>query len=292
MMLRRCGLLVALVFLVGVPRAEAQCTATVTPTNVSVLSIGSTSALSVISGTSCTWTATSAVGWITITSATGSGIGQVNYTVAANTTGVVRTGTLLVAGQTVTFTQAANSCSYTISPTSVSVPSIGSTSALSVTTGSSCSWSASSTVSWITVTSATGAGVGQVNYTVAANTAGVVRTGALLVAGQSVTFTPAAAPTCSYTVAPTAIAASAAAQTYAISVTSGTNCSWAATSSASWITVASGATGSGSGSVTIAVAIGAATARTGTLTVAGQAVTVTQAALIVPSAPTNLRIIR
>jgi hypothetical protein len=41
-----------------------------------------------------------------VTSATGSGIGQVNFTVAANT-GAARTGTMTVAGQTVTLSQAA-----------------------------------------------------------------------------------------------------------------------------------------------------------------------------------------
>ena len=56
-----------------------------------------------------------------VTSATGSGIGQVNYTVAANPGAAARTGTLIVAGQTVTFTQAANSCVFTVSPTSVAV---------------------------------------------------------------------------------------------------------------------------------------------------------------------------
>src|SRR3954467_6725209 len=62
---------------------------------VSAPSTGSTSAVSVITGTSCSWTAVSTAGWITVTSgATGSGIGQVNYSVAPNDSGAVRTGTL------------------------------------------------------------------------------------------------------------------------------------------------------------------------------------------------------
>jgi hypothetical protein len=60
----------------------------------------------VTSGTQCSWTAVSNVAWITVTSATGSGIGQVNYTTAKNT-GAARSGTMTVAGQTVTFSQAA-----------------------------------------------------------------------------------------------------------------------------------------------------------------------------------------
>src|SRR4026209_9453 len=93
--------LIALLFLIDARAAEAQCTATVTPAGVSVSSIGSTSALSVTSGTNCTWNATSSVSWITVNSVPGFGIGQGNYTVAANTTGSARTGTLTVAGQIV-----------------------------------------------------------------------------------------------------------------------------------------------------------------------------------------------
>jgi hypothetical protein len=190
---RYCWIAVALALLLDVRPVEAQCTSTVTPTTVSVPSIGSTSAVSVITGTNCTWTAVSMAPWITVTSgATGSGLGQVNYTVAANTTGLARTGTMVVAGKTVTFTQAVSSCVYSVTPTSVTVMAIGGPSALSVTTGTSCSWTATSNVGWITITSgANGSGIGGVNYTVSTNT-GVARTGTLTVAGQTVTFSQAA----------------------------------------------------------------------------------------------------
>jgi all-beta uncharacterized protein/BACON domain-containing protein len=202
-MIRRCCVLIALAFVLDTRAAEAQCTYSVSPASVSLTSIASASALSVITGSSCSWTATSTASWITITFVTGQGLGQVQYSVAANTTTGVRTGSIIVAGQTVTFTQAAASCTYTVTPSSVTVAPIASASALSVVTGSSCSWTATSTVSWITVTSATGLGIGQVQYTVAANTGTVARTGAILVAGQTITFTqstqsagqPPAAPT-------------------------------------------------------------------------------------------------
>src|SRR5437762_1385836 len=149
---RKYWIFIVLALVLDVRTASAQCTsATVTPTSVSVPSTGSTSAVSVITGTSCSWTAVSTVSWITVTSgATGSGIGQVNYTVDANTTTSARTGALIVAGVTVTFTQAVGSCVYSVTPTSVSVGAIGSTSALSVTSGTSCSWTAVSNAAWIT----------------------------------------------------------------------------------------------------------------------------------------------
>jgi hypothetical protein len=147
-------------------------------------------------------------------------------------------------------------------------------------------------VNWITVTSATGAGIGQVNYTVAANTTTAARTGTLLVAGQTVTFSQAAA-SCNYTVTPTTVAAPPDGNASSVGVSSGTGCSWTAVSNVNWITITAGASGSGDGNVSYTVAINGTTSqRTGTLTVAGKAVTVTQAAQTVPVPPSNLRIIR
>jgi hypothetical protein len=190
-------ILVVVLLALGARTASAQCAGpTVTPTSVSVPSTGSTSAVSVVTGTSCTWTSASTVSWITVTSgAAGSGIGQVNYVVAANSTNAPRTGTLIVGGVTVTFSQAANSCVYSVTPTSFSVPATGTTSALSVSSGTSCSWTAVSNVTWVTITSgASGSGIGGVNFVVASNT-GAARTGTLTVAGKTITFSQAAGVT-------------------------------------------------------------------------------------------------
>jgi hypothetical protein len=63
-----------------------------------------------------------------------------------------------------------------------------------------------------------------------------------------------------------------------VAVTAGAGCGWTATSNAPWLTVSQGASGSGNGTVTFAIAVNAGPLRTGTLTVAGRAFTVTQAA--------------
>jgi hypothetical protein len=119
-----------------------------------------------------------------------SGLGSTDYTVAVNTSGATRSGTLTVAGRTVTITQAAASCSYSVSPTSVSVASSGSNGSIAVTTGSSCAWTATSPVSWITITSGGSmTGQGSTDYAVARNPTGSSRTATLTVAGRSVTIT-------------------------------------------------------------------------------------------------------
>ena len=69
--------------------------------------IGSVSvSVSLTSGSGCTWTATSNVGWVSITSGnSGSGNGTVNYTVSANMNPYYRTATLTFAGQGFTVVQ-------------------------------------------------------------------------------------------------------------------------------------------------------------------------------------------
>ena len=96
---------------------------------------------------------------------------------------------------------------------------------------------------------------------------------------------------CSFTVSPTSQTVAAAGGGANVGVTAGSGCGWTATSNVSWITVTGGSSGSGNGTVTYTVAANTSTtSRSGTLTVAGQTVTVTQPQLP-PSAPTGVRIV-
>jgi len=83
---------------------------TVSPTSLSFFSPGNTGSVTVTKNlsatTQCDWQTMSNSSFITIDSgASGSGNGTVNFTVAPNTTGVARIGTLTVAGRNVTITQ-------------------------------------------------------------------------------------------------------------------------------------------------------------------------------------------
>src|SRR4029077_3034162 len=61
-----------------------------------------------------------------------------------------------------------------------------------------------------------------------------------------------------------------------ITVTTTAGCAWTAVSNSSFISVTSGGSGTGTGTVTINVAASSGATRTGTLTIAGQTVTVNQ----------------
>ncbi|MGH9142177.1 MAG: BACON domain-containing protein [Vicinamibacterales bacterium] len=72
---------------------------------------------------------------------------------------------------------------------------------------------------------------------------------------------------------------------------SAAECAWTASANVAWLTVTSGASGAGNGTVAFTVAANTGAARTGTLTVGGQALTVSQAAAAPPCtfsiAPSN-----
>lgn len=83
------------------------CTFSINPTSASYAAGGGTGSVTVTAGAGCAWTAVSNATFITITSgSSGSGNGTVNYSVAANGGTSSRNGTMTIAGQTFTVTQA------------------------------------------------------------------------------------------------------------------------------------------------------------------------------------------
>jgi hypothetical protein len=118
---------------------------------------------------------------------------MVTYDVAVNPTASARTGTLTIAGQTVTVIQSGASCAFSLSLTLQNIAASGGPGATTVTTTTDCTWDATSHASWITVSgSGSRTGIGTVSYTVAANTATAARTGTLTIAGHTVTVAQAA----------------------------------------------------------------------------------------------------
>src|SRR2546425_2044452 len=116
------------------------CTYVVSPQAQSMAVSGGAASASVTTGSTCSWSATSQASWISIASgAGGTGDGTVSYNVAANS-GTTRTGTLTIAGQSLTVTQQGQSCAYTVAPTSVSTPAAGGAQSANVTATTGCGW--------------------------------------------------------------------------------------------------------------------------------------------------------
>ncbi|MGH9762390.1 MAG: BACON domain-containing protein, partial [Blastocatellia bacterium] len=285
--------------------SSSGCSYSLTPaSNPNVPVAGGPFQLTVNTTAGCAWSATSSVSWITFpTGSSGSGTGPLNYTVAASTNPASQTGTVTIATQQFLVTQAGTSCGYSVSTSNPpTFAASGGNSSFGVTAGSGCTWTATSTQSWVTVTSppgGSGSGSAAVSYTVAQNTGASVRTAMINVADQSVTITQAGS--CTYQISATSGGPfDASGGNGTITVTpSDSSCSWTATTSANFITfpATSGTPCSGGicGMGTLFYSVGAnptTQPRSGTIIVAGQTFTVTQnagcALAFSPNPPTPL----
>ena len=170
------------------------CTFTVTPERpVLPFSDGTTTVAVAASASVCPWTAMVSpdAPWMTITAGGGTGNGTVSLSFAANPDPVNRTGVLTVAGQTITLTQTAAPCVFTLTPSTTSVPAAGGRASIGVATHPLCVWGTRlgfADPPWITITDpGAGEGTGTVALSFAANTTALART-------QSVFFGPVKTP--------------------------------------------------------------------------------------------------
>ena len=172
-----------------------------------------------------------------------------------------------------TFTVA---CGTSFDPAGASVPAGGTTGSFALTSDGPCTWTATPSDDWITLTGSTGGtGGGPIDYSVAANL-GPPRSGSIRVGAATFTIEQAAGP-CAYSISPLQASFTETGGSGTISVTAPSWCSWTAASGAAWLTITGGAAGTGSGTVEYAVAANPWTARAGALTVAGLAFQVSQA---------------
>ena len=145
----------------------------------------------------CPWTAVSNDPFITITAGTnGVGGGTVRYTVPGNTNTIPLTGTMTIAGQTVTVNQAAGGCTYSVSPATGRFRAAGGSKNIRVKGRfPDCAWTAVSNDAFITITAGdSGVGRGVVSYTVSANTSTGALTGTITIAGLTYTVTQLGGP--------------------------------------------------------------------------------------------------
>lgn len=174
-------------------------------------------------------------------------------------------------------------CTYSISSTTSSVSLADADRRVDVTTSSGCAWTASSNASWISVHPTNGIGSGSVLISVSYNYGATPqpRTGTVTIAGQTHTVMQEG---CSYTFTPATRTFSQSGGTGRVDITlSNPACgsTWRAESNVDWITVVSTDSGYGLNGfiprVVYSVAPnGTTSTRSGTLTIAGQPLTVTQ----------------
>jgi Viral BACON domain/Putative binding domain, N-terminal len=236
------------------------CTYTLSTSSLSFPASGGTNPITVTTASHCAWTAASDRGWMSIASGTNAtGSGTVNVSLTPNATPAERTGTLAIAGHSVSVRQDDASCTIQISPTSASFGKDSATGTFAVTAAEHCQWSATSNTSWLHVTSGSpGTGNGTLAYGVDRNREVTSRTGAITVGERRFTVRQAAdtppAPVCQYSVTPLEFAPCMSAPfNMTATITTQPSCTWTAEPDTSWITVTGGQSGSGPGVITFRV---------------------------------------
>jgi hypothetical protein len=162
-----------------------------------------------------------------------------------------------------------STCSFTVSPSSLSLGASGGNAAVSVSTTALCAWTAASDRGWMTIDSgASGTGAGNVKVTVTTNVATAARSGTLTVAGQAVNVAQEGTPppVCTIVVSPISASFSEDAASGSFTASAPAACEWTATSGDAWITITSGAHGTGTAPVGYAIARNTSVdARSGTI---------------------------
>jgi hypothetical protein len=255
--------------------AQVRCALQAQAENLSFTFDGGTATLRVTTNRECTWSAASEAPWLTLTPPIGGqGDGTVQFSVAPNNLPSSRATALRVEDQRLQVSQTGRPCGFRLSSTLENVDAAGGERTVQVTTTAQCRWTATSDVPWITIVSGReGDDTGTVTFRVDA-LSGPQRTGTLTIAGQVVEVQQGAG--CSYSVGTAALNFGAAGGPGEVAVSAPLGCSWTAQSGVPWISLTAGATGSGPGVVALQVAATDGPARTGTVTVAGRVVTVTQ----------------
>lgn len=251
----------------------------------------------------CSWAASTTASWIQLLASSGSGSGYVQYKVTGNNTGAPRTGTIQVAGSTVTIRQDSDTvCTVYLSPKTVSVREQGAPEStsdprgrtsvppkLTVTTSKqNCRWMASTRTPWIQLLDARGKGDGYIRYTVMKNTSGSPRTGTIEVDRQTVTISQEYSGACVFSVSPLKVSLPwqgtdqdprGASRPFKLNISSSqARCEWTASTSSDWIRVHTAA-GRGSGAVPYSVVPNNSDSpRTGTIRAAGKTLTIKQGA--------------
>ncbi len=258
-----------------VTQAGIPCSYALSSSSQSFSEAGGNGSITLTSSGGCAWTAASNAGWVTVATTSGSGSGTVSFSVAANTEASARTATITAGGQAFSVTQAAAPCAYTLSSTSQSVGPGGGAGSVTVGTASGCTWTASSSATWVTMNTAGGTGGSVAAFSVAANPVASPRSATLMIAGQPFAVTQAAAA-CTYGLSSPGQSFTDTGGAGSVSVTATAGCAWTASSNAAWVRV-----GTPSGAVVpFTVEANTTTSpRSASLSIAGQVFTVSQAAM-------------
>jgi hypothetical protein len=275
-------------------RTAAQCVYVLESGSSTFGADGGEGRLNVQTAAGCAWTARSLATWITILAGTGNGPGVIDYEVARYDGTQQRDTRIVIDDASFTIRQdppSAAPCTYGVDPTSTLLHwhgAVGDGFAVNLSTSTSCSWTAASGAPWIELlTTGSGSGPATMKVRVGAYTQETTRSAPLMIrwptatAGQNVWVTQEG---CYYAISVKTDTAAASGGRRRLSVF-GTpvttscmlGCPWEARSNAPWLHVVGATSRAGDDDLSYDVDVNTTGApRTGTLTIAGLTLTVTQ----------------
>jgi len=273
------------------PSSINRCGVSVSGGSSPIPSGGGSGTLTVTVDRECAWTARSESPWISLASAQGQGPANITFSVQPNPNASNRRGSVTVEQQRVEIAQDAAPCGFNVSPSSVDAAAAGGAVSIGVTAPGGCSWTAQSTIPWLSVEPDSGQGAGTVQIAIAAN-GPAARSASVTIAGTAVQVRQAAASgpppppsppqpppdSCRYTLKPTHFEAKARSDDVKVEVKTTDGCAWTASSPVTWIRIDDGSRGSGEGEVKLRIDENPGPQRTAAVLIAGEVFTVTQEA--------------
>ena len=182
-------------------------------------------------------------------------------------------------------------CAVAASTSPTSFPFAGGSGSLTITTNRECSWGVASESSWILPDRTSGQGEATVPFRVAPNGTPNARRGTLVLESTRLEVAQEGAP-CRFDLNANRIEIGASGGVGRIQVTTMAECGWSARALDAWITVARGVSGSGTDQVELLVAANSGPVRQGSVTIAGQTVTIAQEEHRLPRHPRRVRLRR
>lgn len=258
----------------------AACSYNLSPTQVSFPTAGGNQRIQVSTASGCYWSVTSEAEWAAA-DAIGNGTGSFNVVANANPNALRMTNLDFVAGSKiikilVTEDGKGNSCIYSLSESQANYTAAGGDGSFVIATSPGCSWSASSSQPFVTITSAkSGTGSQTISYSVTSNPNSSIRFALITIQGgnQNLTYTvsqDAAAAPCAYSLSTTRKAYSADPWVDTVQVQTSSACAWSASTTDSWITLFAPTSGKGSNSIGYQIAANQLSSqRVGSIVVSG-----------------------
>jgi hypothetical protein len=167
-----------------------------TPASLSAGLAAGTKIVSVNMPVGCSWTAAPSAPWMRIISGDrASGAASMVVYIDANSFSA-RSGSIMVAGKTVTVTQSGGACTATATVSSTTFGAVGGTGTVRIATDAGCAWTAYGSAPWVQmdVGTATGQGTATFPFRVAQNPASAPRIGTMLIGDQTVSITQSGGP--------------------------------------------------------------------------------------------------